>query len=60
MQLFSIGLYELNLDGSRKTDTSGNWIPTYDQEDIKQIQCIHRIRGFRCHPNEWVDILFRA
>lgn len=34
MQLFTIGLYELNPDGSRKTDSLGNWIPTYTQEDI--------------------------
>jgi uncharacterized protein (DUF1800 family) len=35
MQLFTIGLYELNPDGSQKLDgpggTSGNPIPTYDQ-----------------------------
>ncbi|MEM6801973.1 MAG: DUF1800 domain-containing protein [Bacteroidota bacterium] len=36
MQLFSIGLYELNLDGSRKLDTNGNPIPTYDNKDIKE------------------------
>ena len=36
MQLFSIGLYELNQDGTRKTDpTTGLWIPTYDNDDIK-------------------------
>ena len=36
MQLFSIGLYELNQDGSRKIDpTTGLWIPTYDNNDIK-------------------------
>lgn len=36
MQLFSIGLYDLNIDGSRKIDlTTGKWIPTYDNEDIK-------------------------
>jgi uncharacterized protein (DUF1800 family) len=36
MQLFSIGLYELNQDGSRKTDPdTGLWIPTYDNEDIQ-------------------------
>ena len=36
MQLFSIGLYELNLDGSRKIDSiTGLWIPTYDNEDIQ-------------------------
>ena len=36
MQLFSIGLFELNLDGSRKTNTDGNFIPTYDNDDIKE------------------------
>jgi uncharacterized protein (DUF1800 family) len=35
MQLFSIGLYELNTDGSWKTDSEGKPIPTYDNEDIK-------------------------
>lgn len=34
MQLFSIGLWELNPDGSRKLDTNGDPIPTYDNEDI--------------------------
>lgn len=37
MQLFTIGLYELNPDGSRKTDLDSNWIPTYQQEDIKEL-----------------------
>jgi len=37
MQLFSIGLYELNIDGSRKKDTNGNDIPTYDNDDIKEL-----------------------
>lgn len=36
MQLFTIGLYELNEDGSRKTDAEGNWIPTYDNDDITE------------------------
>ena len=35
MQLFSIGLVELNLDGSLKTDTNGQPINTYDQDVIK-------------------------
>lgn len=34
MQLFTIGLYELNTDGSKKTDSAGNSIPTYTQDDI--------------------------
>lgn len=36
MQLFSIGLYELNADGSRKLDAEMNPIPTYDNEDIQE------------------------
>lgn len=37
MQLFSIGLFELNLDGSRKLDAAGNFIPTYDNELIQEM-----------------------
>lgn len=36
MQLFSIGLYEMNQDGTYKLDGDGNTIPTYDNEDIKE------------------------
>lgn len=36
MQLFSVGLYELNDDGTRKKDTNGNDIPTYNNNDIKE------------------------
>lgn len=35
MQLFSIGLVELNLDGTVKTDAQGQPIPTYDQSVIE-------------------------
>ncbi len=35
LQLFSIGLEELNIDGTPKLDESGNTIPTYDQELIE-------------------------
>jgi len=35
MQLFSIGLVELNQDGSMKLDDQGQAIPTYDQETIE-------------------------
>ena len=34
MQLFTIGLYELNIDGTRKVDNNGDFIPTYDFGDI--------------------------
>jgi uncharacterized protein (DUF1800 family) len=35
MQLFTIGLVELNLDGSVKTDSSGQPVPTYDQDIVQ-------------------------
>lgn len=37
MQLFSIGLYELNQDGSYKYDNDGNLIPTYGIQDIQEL-----------------------
>lgn len=37
MQLFSIGLYLLENDGRLKTNSSGNIIPTYTNEEIKTL-----------------------
>ncbi|MEY2949830.1 MAG: hypothetical protein RLZZ248_1031 [Bacteroidota bacterium] len=37
MQLFTIGLYELELTGIPKRDEEGHLIPTYDQEDIRHL-----------------------
>ena len=34
MQLFTIGPYELELDGRRKIDSDGKSIPSYTQNDI--------------------------
>jgi uncharacterized protein (DUF1800 family) len=34
MQLFTIGLWELNQDGTPVLDENGNGIPTYDNDDI--------------------------
>lgn len=41
MQLFTIGLYQLNPDGTRQLDSLGNPIPTYDNEDIQQFAKIY-------------------
>ncbi len=41
MQLFTIGLYELNQDGTRMQDNQGNDIPTYDNDDIKEFAKIY-------------------
>ena len=37
MQLFSIGLFELESDGSFKLDQNGELIPTYDIKDIQEL-----------------------
>ncbi len=56
MQLFSIGLYELNQDGTRKTDTEGNDIPTYDNADIKEFAKIFTGLGpGALIENPWID-----
>jgi uncharacterized protein (DUF1800 family) len=37
MQLFTIGLYMLNNNGTNQIDQNGNFIPTYDNNDIKEL-----------------------
>jgi uncharacterized protein (DUF1800 family) len=37
MQLFSLGLYQLNLDGTVKHDAAGNKLESYTQNDITNI-----------------------
>ncbi|EED33539.1 conserved hypothetical protein [gamma proteobacterium NOR5-3] len=41
MQLFSIGLFELNPDGSEKLSDDGQPIPTYNNDDIRQFAKIY-------------------
>lgn len=36
MQLFSIGLFELNLDGSLQRDGAGDPVPTYGNDEIRE------------------------
>ncbi|MFK8041645.1 DUF1800 family protein [Congregibacter sp.] len=36
MQLFSIGLFELNADGSEQLGSDGQPVPTYDNNDIRE------------------------
>ena len=57
MQLFTVGLYELNQDGTRKTDLAGDWIPTYDQDDISELAKVFTGLGVAdVVENEWVDM----
>lgn len=37
MQLFTLGLYEMNMDGSYKLDAGGRRIYTYNQNDIQEM-----------------------
>lgn len=37
MQLFTVGLWKLNADGSRQLDASGHPIPTYAQADVSNL-----------------------
>ena len=37
MQLFSIGLFQLNIDGTPILDNDGNKIPTYNNEEIAEM-----------------------
>ncbi|MEM9051756.1 MAG: DUF1800 family protein [Bacteroidota bacterium] len=53
MQLFSIGLFELNQDGTRILDDEGNPIPTYDNNDIKEFAKIFTGLGPRGYYWPW-------
>lgn len=64
MQLFSIGLYELNLDGTRKTDANGDFIPTYGQYEVREFAKIFTGLGVGGSlpagiPNEWNNGMIR-
>lgn len=55
MQLFSIGLIQLSMDGSPQLDGFGNAIPTYDQETIKAFAHINTGWHFADNPS-WYEI----
>ncbi|WP_077037528.1 DUF1800 family protein, partial [Pelomonas sp. KK5] len=40
MQLMTIGLVQLNVDGSAKVDASGTPIPTYQQDDVGNLAAV--------------------
>lgn len=51
MQLFTIGLVELNLDGSVRLDGQGNPIPTYDQQVIEGFAHVYTGWTYAGAPN---------
>ena len=40
MQLFTVGLVKLNLDGSVQKDANGNGLPTYGQADVENLAMV--------------------
>lgn len=51
MQLFSVGLWELNPDGSRQLDEHGASIPTYSNNEITQMARV--MTGFWFGQRNW-------
>ncbi len=56
MQLFTIGLVELNMDGSSKTDINGNAIETYTNDDITGLARV--FTGLAAQCNDFDDRSF--
>jgi len=54
MQLFTIGLYELNPNGTPKLDEKGQLIPTYNNDDVREMARV--FTGFHCtgHEKNWL------
>lgn len=53
MQLFSIGLWELNQNGTRKVDSEGQFIPTYNNNDIKEFAQVFTGLSDGAPEGEW-------
>ena len=51
MQLFSIGLNKINIDGTAQKDAQGNLIPTYTQEDVNELARV--FTGWDIQRNRW-------
>ena len=60
MQLFSIGLYELNADGSQRLDSNGKPIATYDNGDIKQLARVFTGLKADSYEYEWNTSFWEA
>jgi uncharacterized protein (DUF1800 family) len=57
-QLFTVGLYELNLDGTKKLDSNGNPIPSYDQQHVTDLS--HVFTGWALDNKQGDDLNFGA
>ncbi len=57
MQLFTIGLYELNDDGTKKLNANDSAIPIYTQDDVSEMARV--FTGFSLGFNEGISPTFR-
>jgi len=53
LQLFTIGVHELNLDGSEKLDSNSQAIPTYNQKTIEEFAKV--FTGWNYQGVDWYD-----
>jgi uncharacterized protein (DUF1800 family) len=55
MQLFTIGLHQLNLDGTAKRDAAGQVLPTYTADDVTNLARV--FTGYEWYDDgvRWVD-----
>jgi uncharacterized protein (DUF1800 family) len=58
MQLMTIGLYELNLDGTPKSDISGRPVPTYTADDIAGLAKV--FTGYSFYSPNPTSLTFRG
>jgi len=57
MQLFSIGLYELNIDGTEKR-VNDKRVPTYEQKDVNEMSKV--FTGLTYAHSKWGKILLKG
>ncbi len=55
MQLFSMGLNKLNMDGTPIKDAKGNLIPTYTQQDVNELARV--FTGWDIKRNPWFGLV---
>ena len=58
LQLFAIGVHELNLDGTKKLDGNGKAIPTYNQKTIEEFAKV--FTGWNYAGAKWYDYFGEA
>ncbi len=57
MQLFTIGLYKLNLDGTEQTDADGKKLETYTQDDVTNLARVFTGYDFDTSDGVQVQVL---